>query len=77
MLLASWTAHSTFADGTALHLKRDPLGFLAMGFTMSAQPLVRDAAHADINAAARTSAVRASSASVGPASTSKSMITLD
>ncbi|HEY3797495.1 MAG TPA: alpha/beta fold hydrolase [Caulobacteraceae bacterium] len=42
VMLASWTAHSTFADGTALHLKRDPLGFLAMGLTWSAQPLVRN-----------------------------------
>jgi pimeloyl-ACP methyl ester carboxylesterase len=41
VMVASWTSHSTFADGTGLHLKRDPLGFLAMGFTMSSTPLVR------------------------------------
>lgn len=41
VLLASWTARSTFADGTALHLRRDPWGFLAMGFTWSTRPLIR------------------------------------
>jgi pimeloyl-ACP methyl ester carboxylesterase len=41
VMLASWTSHSTFADGTSLHLKRDPWGFLKMGFTMSAGALVR------------------------------------
>ena len=41
VLLASWTSHSTYADGTSLHLRRDPLGFLAMGFTWSTRPLIR------------------------------------
>jgi len=39
--IASWTSHSTYADGTLLHLKRDPWGFMAMGFTWSSTPLVR------------------------------------
>jgi alpha-beta hydrolase superfamily lysophospholipase len=39
--VASWTSHSTYADGTFLHLKRDPWGFMAMGFTWSSTPLVR------------------------------------
>ncbi len=46
VLLAAWTSHSTFADGTALHLKRDPIGFVTMGFTLSAAPLVRTPGHA-------------------------------
>lgn len=41
VMAASWTAHSTFADGTALHLRRDPWGFMQMGLTLSATPLVR------------------------------------
>jgi pimeloyl-ACP methyl ester carboxylesterase len=41
VFLASWTSHSTFADGTSLHLRRDPWGFLAMGFTWSTRPLIR------------------------------------
>lgn len=41
VLVGSWTAHSTMADGTLGHLKRDPWGFLRMGFTMSSMPLVR------------------------------------
>lgn len=41
VLLASWTAHSTVADGTLGHLRRDPIGFLQMGFTGSPMPLVR------------------------------------
>jgi pimeloyl-ACP methyl ester carboxylesterase len=42
VMLASWTAQSTIADGTRLHLKRDLWGFLKSGFTHSVQPLVRD-----------------------------------
>ena len=41
VLLASWTAKSTIADGTSLHLRRDPWGFLKSGITRSVQPLVR------------------------------------
>ena len=42
VLLGSWTSHSTYADGTLPHLKRDPWGFLKMGATLSSTPLVRN-----------------------------------
>lgn len=41
VLLGSWTAHSTYADGTLPHLRRDPWGFFKMGLTLSSTPLVR------------------------------------
>ena len=41
VLVASWTSHSTIADGTLGHLKRDPWGFIQMGWTLSSTPLVR------------------------------------
>jgi len=41
VLLGSWTAHSTIADGAWGHLRRDPVGFMQMGFTNSCMPLVR------------------------------------
>jgi pimeloyl-ACP methyl ester carboxylesterase len=41
VLLGSWTSHSTYADGTVPHLKRDPWGFIKMGLTLSSTPLVR------------------------------------
>ena len=41
VMVASWTSHSTYAVGTNLHLKRDPWGFITMGLTWSATPLVR------------------------------------
>ena len=43
VLVGSWTAHSTIADGTLGHLKRDPWGFALMGLTYSSMPLVRNA----------------------------------
>jgi len=46
VLAASWTSHSTWADGTALHMKRDPWGFFLVGLTMSTDPLIRDAERA-------------------------------
>ena len=42
VLLGSWTSHSTYADGTLPHLKRDPWGFMKMGATLSSTPLVRN-----------------------------------
>lgn len=46
VLVAAWTAHSTWGDGTLLHLKRDPVGFTLVGLTLSTQPLVRNAERA-------------------------------
>lgn len=42
VLVASWTARSTFYDGTLLHLRRDPIGFIGMGITYSTWPLIRN-----------------------------------
>jgi pimeloyl-ACP methyl ester carboxylesterase len=41
VLVGSWTARSTVADGAILHLRRDPYGFLGMLLTLSSTPLVR------------------------------------
>lgn len=35
VLVAAWTSHSTIADGTLGHLKRDPIGFMSMAFYTS------------------------------------------
>lgn len=43
VFVASWTSHSTWADGMTLHMKRDPLGFLLVGLTFSTTPLIRSA----------------------------------
>ena len=46
VLVASWTAHSTMGDGALLHLKRDPLGFMLVGLTLSTHPFIRSAERA-------------------------------
>ena len=46
VLVASWTSHSTMGDGALLHLKRDPIGFLLVGLTLSTQPFIRNAKRA-------------------------------
>ncbi len=46
VLVASWTSHSTWADGMLLHLKRDPWGLLQVGLTYSSSPLIRNAEQA-------------------------------
>lgn len=43
IFLAAWTSHSTFADGTTLHLKRDPFAFFLSGISMSSTPFIRNA----------------------------------
>lgn len=43
VLVASWTAHSTMADGMVLHLKRDPIGLMLVGWTLSTHPFIRNA----------------------------------
>ena len=42
VLVAPWTSHSTLADGTSLHMKRDFWGFMLTGFTLSTDPLIRN-----------------------------------
>ena len=46
VLVASWTAHSTMGDGALLHLKRDPVGFMLVGCTLSTHPFIRNAERA-------------------------------
>ena len=46
VLLASWTSHSTWADGMIRHLKRDPWGTMLVGLTLSTTPFIRDPEHA-------------------------------
>lgn len=41
VLIASWTSHSTYADGTLLHLKRDPVGAMLSSMTLSTTPFIR------------------------------------
>lgn len=41
VLLASWTARSTWADGMLRHLKRDPWGTFKVGLTLSTDPFIR------------------------------------
>jgi len=43
VLVASWTSHSTMADGMLLHIKRDPVGTMMVGLTLSTHPYIRDA----------------------------------
>lgn len=43
VLVASWTSHSTWADGMIAHLKRDPWGTLLVGLTLSTSPFIRNA----------------------------------
>jgi len=42
VLVGSWTACSTVADGTMGHLRRDPWGFVLSGLTLSSTPLIRN-----------------------------------
>lgn len=46
VLVASWTSHSTMGDGALLHFKRDPLGFMLVGLTLSTHPFIRNAERA-------------------------------
>lgn len=46
ILVASWTSHSTWADGSLLHMKRDPIGMLLVGLTFSTDPFIRNAQQA-------------------------------
>jgi pimeloyl-ACP methyl ester carboxylesterase len=46
VLIASWTSHSTWADGMLAHLMRDPWGTTLVGLTLSTSPFIRDPEHA-------------------------------
>lgn len=43
VLLASWTARSTWADGMLAHMRRDPVGTTLVGLTLSTNPFIRSA----------------------------------
>lgn len=43
VLVAAWTSHSTMSDGMLSHLKRDPVGTMLVGLTLSTQPFIRNA----------------------------------
>lgn len=41
VLVASWTSHSTWADGMLRHMMRDPVGTFLVGVTFSTSPFIR------------------------------------
>lgn len=42
VLVAPWTSHSTFSDGMSLHAKRDFVGLMLTGLTLSTDPFIRN-----------------------------------
>lgn len=41
VLVASWTSHSTWADGMLRHMRRDPIGTFLVGVSLSTNPFIR------------------------------------